>query len=286
MIKIGITVRNRLGITKKCIEAILQHSTIPHQIYIYDNLTDYKLENHFAFYHTLLRKKLITQVTFNTADSCYNAFSKAISLNQFGLNHEQDPEKDKCEMLVTLDNDVIVMPGWDEILRRAWIDVARWNIPNVYVIGQKTGGAVKYGKWLEKEISGYKAYHGKLGGSCLWSSRSNFYKQVGLLDPKPLVGFNKKHDQHYWVKMETLSNGQPYILGLDAPLFLYGGDMAGSVCNIIGFSNAPHKLKQVQYQKQDEFIEALSFKEFYGKLYMKYEQTLKDKEIKKMRCVI
>ena len=283
MIKVAVTVRNRLGITKKCIEALLQHSTIKHQIYIYDNLTDYKLENHFAFYHTLLRKKLITQVTFNTKESTFNAFSKAISLNSFGENHEQDPEKNKCEMLVTLDNDIIVMPGWDKILRNAWIDINRYNLKHIYVITQQLGGAVKYGGWLDKEIGGYKAYHGKLGGSCLWASRTNFYEQVGLLDPKPLVNFNKKHDQHYWVKMERLSNGQPYILGLDAPLLLRGGPTAGSICNVIGFSNAPHKIKQVQYQKQDDYIESLSFKEFYRKLYKDYEQTLKQKELKNMR---
>ena len=114
----------------------------------------------------------------------------------------------------------------------------------------------------------------------LWSSRSNFYEKVGLLDPKPLQGFNKKHDQHYWVKMEQLSNGQPYILGLDAPLLLRGGPIAGSVCNIIGFSNNPNKLKQVQYQANDEYIESLNFKEFYKKLYGTYEQTLKNKILK------
>ena len=281
MIKIGITVRNRLGITRKCIEALLQHSTIPHQIYIYDNLTDYKLENHFAFYNTLLRKKLIHQVTFNTAESCYGAFSKAISLNNFGWSHEQDPEKNKCELLVTLDNDVIVMPGWDQILRNSFIELDRRKIPHTYVITQYLGGAVKYGKWMEYDIAGYKAYHGKLGGSCLWASRSNFYEKVGLLDIKPLVGFNKKHDQHYWVKMENLSNGQPYIIGLDAPLLLRGGPIAGSVCNVIGFSNNPHKLKQVQYQANDEYIESLNFNEFYTKLYGAYEHQLKQKELKK-----
>ena len=277
MIKIGITVRNRLGITKKCIEALLQHSTIPHQIYIYDNLTDYKLENHFAFYHTLLKKKLIHQVTFNTAESTYNAFSKAISLNQFGLNHEQDPEKDKCEMLVTLDNDIIVMPGWDKILRKVWIDIERYKMSNIYVVAQYLGSSIKYGKWLDRDLGGYKSYYGKLSGSCLWASRSNFYKQVGLLDPKPLVGFNKKHDQHYWTKMETLSHGQAYVLGIEAPLLLRGGPIAGSVCNIIGFNNSPHKLKHIQYQKQDEYIESLSFKDFYRKLYKSYEQKLKEK---------
>jgi hypothetical protein len=265
MIKIAITVRNRLGITKKCIEALLRHSTIPHQIYIYDNLTDYKLENHFAFYHELLKKKLIHQVTFNTNESCYGAFSKAISLNQFGLNHENDPEKDKCEMLVTLDNDVIVMPGWDKILRDSFIHINQYKIKNIYVIGQYLGGAIKYGQWLDKDIAGYKAYHGKLGGSCLWASKTDFYDKVGFLDPKPLVGFNKKHDQHYWTQMETITNGGPYILGLDAPLFLYGGHIAGSVCNVIGFGNNDAKFNIEKTMKKLNLNHFQNFMKYFIK---------------------
>jgi len=242
----------------------------------------HQLDRHFGFYHTLLKQKLVHQVTFNTTESTFNAFSKAISLNAFGQNHEQDPEKNKCEMLVTLDNDVIVMPGWDQILREAWYEIERLKIPHVYAITQQLGGAVKYGKWLERKIAGYKAYHGKLGGSCLWSSRSNFYEKVGLLDVKPLVGFNKKHDQHYWVKMETLSNGAPYILGLDAPLLLRGGPIAGSVCNVIGFGAPKHKLEQVRYENQDAAIDSKSFNEFYEKLFLEYEQIIKEKQLKNM----
>ena len=283
MIKIGITVRNRFAITVKCLEALKIHSTIPHQIYIYDNLTDYRLNDHFDFYNKLLAKKMITQVTFNTSESCYGAFSKAISLNQFGLNHEMDPDKNKCDMLVTLDNDIILMPNWDQILLNTLRIIDAYKIPYIYTITQYLGGAVKYGKWLDQDFGEYKGYHGKLGGSCLWASRSNFYKEVGYLDPKPLQGFNKKHDQHYWQLMETLSNGQPYILGLDAPLLLRGGPIAGSVCNKIGFSNSPQKLKEIQYREQDKLIESQTFNEFYSRLYKDYEQTLKIKDLKRLK---
>ncbi len=47
MYKIMLTVRNRLSVTKKAIHALKYHSKIPHQIYIYDNLTNYKLDEHF-----------------------------------------------------------------------------------------------------------------------------------------------------------------------------------------------------------------------------------------------
>ena len=46
-------------------------------------------------------------------------------------------------MLVTLDNDIIVMPGWDQILRNTWIDIDRYKISHIYAITQYLGGAVK-----------------------------------------------------------------------------------------------------------------------------------------------
>jgi len=49
MIKICLTVRNRLALTKKCLLSLKKHSVVPHQIYVYDNLTNYKLDEHFEF---------------------------------------------------------------------------------------------------------------------------------------------------------------------------------------------------------------------------------------------
>lgn len=267
MIKIAITVRNRLAVTKKCIEAILQHSKIQHQIYIYDNLTNYKLERHFSFYHNLLSKGLIHQITFNTEKSTFGAFSKAVSSNQFGLNHEQDPKKKECEFLLILDNDAIVMPGWDETLVKAWRDVKRNKISNVFVIGQKFNGAVKYGKIIKEKIANCKAYHGKLGGSYFWSLPTNFFEKVGYLDISPLVGFGKKHDQNYWKMMEEKTNGTPYILALNTQMVLNAGELAGSVCNVLGYClNDKRKLEKIKYKEKDEFIDKMSFTDFYNHL--------------------
>ena len=53
MIKIFLTVRNRLAITKKCIQAIHKHSTMPYQLYVYNNQTNYKLDEHFEYFYEL-----------------------------------------------------------------------------------------------------------------------------------------------------------------------------------------------------------------------------------------
>jgi hypothetical protein len=84
MIKICITVRNRLAITKKCLEAIKRHSILSHQIYVYDNNTDYLLNEHFKYFQKLYKKREISQITFTTIESTFNAFSKAVAFNIFG----------------------------------------------------------------------------------------------------------------------------------------------------------------------------------------------------------
>ena len=140
MIKIFLTVRNRFGITVKCLESIRRHTVNPYQIYLYNNQTNYKIEEHFKYLCKLYSKGLITQITFNTDDSTFNAFSKASACNMFGLQHEQDPHKNEYDFLLMLDNDIILTPGWDTHLKTAWKYVEKNKLKHVKVVGQLPGG--------------------------------------------------------------------------------------------------------------------------------------------------
>ncbi len=262
MYKIMITVRNRLAITKKCIKAIRLHSKLPHQIYIYDNLTNYKLKDHFDYYHELMTKGHIAQVTMNTATSTFRAFSKAAACNEFGALHEQDPNKDNIMFLVFLDNDIIVTPGWDKALRAAWKEVKNHKHTNVKVIGQRPGG-IKNGQKLPHKIAGVDAVIGKLGGSALWCVRNDFFRDVGYLNLKELVNHNKRHDQLYWRKLAQSTNGQRYILGLAKKLGIHCGRVAGSVCNVL--SRKANK-GNIQFKVQDDNINSMNFDTFYKKI--------------------
>ena len=73
MIKIFLSVRNRLAITKKCIEAIERHTELPYHLYVYNNQTNYKVEEHWRYFQTLYEQGRISQVTFNTNESTWNA---------------------------------------------------------------------------------------------------------------------------------------------------------------------------------------------------------------------
>jgi len=266
MYKIMLTVRNRLAITKKCIHALKHHSDIPHQIYIYDNLTNYKLDEHFKYYHDLLSKGEIAQITFNTATSTFNAFSKASSCNNFGAVHEQDPNRKNISFLVFLDNDIIVRPGWDKTLRTAWKEVGKHRLNNIKVIGQRPGGIMN-GQRLPYKVAGYDAVVGKFGGSGLWCVKTNFFRDVGFLNLKDLVNQNKRHDQMYWRKLAEATNGERYILGLSTKLGIHCGRMAGSVCNAL----TKNRHEDVSFQKQDTDIDKMKFDDFYKYIAHKKE---------------
>lgn len=264
MIKIAINVRNRLAVTKKCIQAIYEYSELDFQLYIYDNLSNHNLKDHFEYFWKLYEKGMITQVTFNTKDSTFDAFSKAAALNQFGHNHEQDPRREEFLYLMFLDNDMLVMPGWDTTLRDAWNDVNKLKMSNIKVICQHPGG-MKSTNVIPQKMAGHDSVTGKFGGSGFWSVRTDFYRDVGFLKMKSLVGLNKKHDQNYW-KMLAKS-GKDYVLGLKTRMVIDTGGFSGSVCNVIGYGGVDaKKMEKIKYVKRDAAIEQMTFQEFYQKM--------------------
>ena len=265
MIKIFLTVRNRFGITVKCLEAIKRHTSTPYQIYVYNNQTNYLLDEHFKYFQKLFSKGLITQLTFNTDASTFNAFSKATSCNMFGLQHEQDPEKDKCTFLLMMDNDIILTPGWDDYLKRAWAYVRKNQLNYIKAIGQLPGG-IKSKKEEHRIAKDLLGRAGVLGGSGLWSVRPNFFTDVGLLPLNQLVNQNKRHDQIYWQLMAKASGRKPYIMGLDKKLGIHCGKMAGSVCNVLTRQRGKKDLSKICFKEGDDNIRSMDFDTFFAQI--------------------
>lgn len=276
MIKIFLTVRNRLAITKKCIHALKQHSKIPHSIYVYNNATNYMLENHFGYFYKMFSLGHIDQICFTSERSTFNAFSKASTCNFFGRQHEEDPKKHKYEYIVMLDNDIIVTPEWDLYLREAWKYVTKNKLNNIKVIGQLPGG-IKGGpnRAIYKISDDLIGKSGRLGGSGLWSSRNNFFRDVGFLDLTRLVNHDKKHDQLYWLQMDKTTNGKDYIMGLNKKLGIHCGKQAGSVCNVLTKNKGGDKKEFIKFEKAEEKLSKISFDEFY-KLIQDNKELLRD----------
>lgn len=272
MIKICITVRNRLSITKHCISSILSHTTIPYKIYLYNNLTNHKIDEHFEYFCDLYKKGIISQLTFNTHQSTFNCFSKTVSSNQFGLIHEQDPEKDKYYYLVILDNDMIVMPEWDINLKAAWKYVNKNKMTNIKIITQSPGG-MKQKELLKDTINGNKVVLATLGGSGFWSIRPDFFRDVGYLDLSKFVGRNKGHDSQYWPIIHKASKGKKYTLGLQKKLAIHCGPMIGSVCNVLQNykMDEKNKLEKIKFELGEENISKMNFDEFFKLVSAKNE---------------
>jgi hypothetical protein len=266
MYKIFMTVRNRLASTTKSISSIQKHSLLPHQLYVADNLTSYQVNEHFMYWSLLYQKGILHQLIFNTNSSVFNAFSKAVSLNQFGYIHEMDPEKNNVDFLVFLDNDMIVLPGWDLIIKNAFSDIKKYNLQHIKIVGQNPGG-IMHKKDLHEKIGGYKAKTGRCGGSGFWVVKNDFFREIGFLDIPPLINLQKKHDQNYWVKLERLSKGKDYILGLEAPLTMHLGPLVGSICNkLTKNKNQKNVENLIKFEESEKYINSLSFDEFYNQI--------------------
>lgn len=266
MYKIFLTVRNRLSMTMKCLTALKKHSALEHKIYVYDNCTNFKIKEHFMLFSLLYENKSISHVAFNTEDSTYNCFSKAVASNQFGFLHEMDPYKDRIDFIVFLDNDIIVTPNWDLTLLNAWKDVNKNKYNNIKIIGQYPGGIKDKIDLPGKSFGGFPGIIGKLGGSALWSVKNNFFNDVGFLDIRNTYGINKKHDSEYWKLLNKSSNGSRYILGLKTKLGIHCGLMSGSVCNVLSQKTNLTKTEKediIKFDNQEEYIDKLSFDEFY-----------------------
>lgn len=264
MIKIFLTVRNRLEITKKCIQALYKHSHYNFHLHIYNNLTDYRIKDHFEYFCNLYEKGLAQKVVFNTKESTFNSFSKAHACNEFGLSHMLEPNYNKnYDFLLFLDNDIIVYPNWDKYILEAWKFVRKHNMTNIKIIGQLPGG-IKHVKKLDSKINGSVAKVGKLGGSGFWAVKPDFFDDVGLLDLKRLVNQNKRHDQEYWKLLDKRTKGQPYILGLNSKLAIHCGNISGSVCNQLTKSKG--KTSNIKFSNQETKISKMSFKEFWNGL--------------------
>lgn len=266
MVKIFMSVRNRLAMTKKAIEAIERHSELPYHLYVYNNQTSYKVEEHWKYFRKLYEEGRVKQVTFNTDESTFNAFSKASSFSAFGMQHELDPNRDKFDFLLCLDNDILAMPKFDLRLKVAWDYVKKHKLKHIKVISSLPGG-IKNRTDIYDIIPGkLRGKVGRLGGSGAWSMRTNFFTDVGFLSIPQLVGIHKQHDQQYWRLMQKASGNKPYIMGLRPKLFLHVGAKAGSVCNrLTRNSHSPEKIKldRIKFEEQEEKIDSISFDEFY-----------------------
>ena len=264
MIKICITVRNRLAITKKCIESLERFTCSEKSIHIYDNLTNYRFDEHLEYYMQLYTEGIIDKFVINSEQSTYNCFSKAVCFNEFGFNHIQDPGRDKTNFLVLLDNDMLVCPAWDIYVRAIMEYISdKKQFDDIRIITQNPGGVTDRKQSFKVFDMGFEI--GVHGGSGFWCLRPNFFDDIGFLDLNLVKGINKKHDQNYWDKIAKKTKGRPYSLAINKKLALHTGPLlSGSVCDILTKHN--NDQQQIKFEELDKQIENISFEDFYKQI--------------------
>jgi hypothetical protein len=187
----------------------------------------------------------------------------AVSFNVFGRQHEEDPKKDSCEFLMVLDNDIILLPNWDKNLIIAWNYINKNKLNHIKIVGQLPGG-IKRKDSVQHKFGETEGAVGQLGGSALWSIRPNFFREVGYLDLKQLIGQSKRHDQLYWQQLAKSTNNKPYIMGIKQKLGIHCGSIAGSVCNkLTTLRNDPKKFEKIKFEESEEAIDKMDFDTFF-----------------------
>lgn len=274
MIKIFMSIRNRLAMTRHAITALEKHTKKPYQLYVYNNSTNHLIDEHFEYFRDLYKNRKVTQICFTTEAATFNAFSKAATCNFFGLQHMQDPNQNNYEFLVMMDNDMVVMPDWDVRARQVWDFVKERGTKNIKVVSQLPGGIKNRNKYADIPDFTAAAY-GKLGGSGFWIVQPNFFQDVGLLPLKQLVGHHKRHDQLYWNLLQRASNGKEYILGVRPKFAIHCGPVAGSVCNrLTRNSRNKDKLKMICFEDQEKNLGSMSFDEFWKWIWEKQKKLI------------
>lgn len=263
MIKILVTVRNRLAITKKCIESIKLNTTSSFQLFVYDNLSSYRFRQHIDYYVRMFQQGIITKFVINSKQSTFDCFSKVCSFNEFGFDHEQDPNKDDVDFLLLLDNDMILTPGWDKYALKA-INHVKENMSNIHIITQFPGGVTDRNVDELELIDNMKCQIGTNGGSGFWILRPTFFRDIGFLDCSLVQGLTKKHDQNYWEKISHKVRGKKFSLTIPKIMSLHTGSITGSICNQL--TKEPGNTDNIRFVDKDQEIDNMSFIDFYNQI--------------------
>ena len=260
-ILVFLTVRNRLEITKKCVEALYKYTSRPVHLFVFDNLTQTRVDDHFNYFCDLYKQGKIKKYVVNTTESTCNCFSKATSWNEMGLFVETHPNKEMYDWILCIDNDMIIIePGWDDIIKET-MEVVEKKVPDIMIYTQAPGGVS--GTEITIPIKGkdVSARIGVNGGSGFWNVPTDFFSKIGLLELEPLVNINKRHDLNLWEKLNEWSNGTPYTFAINLPLALHTGYYNGQDLSICKKTRNNPSLN-IDFEEFDTIVGNMNFEEF------------------------
>lgn len=260
-IAVFMTVRNRLSLSEKCIEALYKNTSSDIHLFVFDNCTTHNIDGHFTYFSYLYKQGKLQKYVVNTLISTFNAFSKAMSFNEFGVYIESLPDKSIYDFLLCLDNDMILVEkDWDLIIKEA-MEATSKKIPTLEIWAQYPGGCSGHDYTIPIKGQDTTIRLGINSGSGFWCIKPDFFSRVGLIEPELLVGINKRHDIELWSKLNELHKGKPYVCAIKIPMALHFSYFNGkdlSICKPT--RNDPSK--EIIHHDVEKLVNSMSYEEF------------------------
>ena len=254
MIKVFLSVRNRLGLTKQCLEALRRYTKAPLEIYVFDNLTEPRLlAEHAAFFADKILRGEIAQYVINTAASTHGSFSLCAAATQFADQYARDA-RGTCKMILQLDNDVIVEGGWDSSVRLIWDAVKKAGIDTVQYVSPFVWGSHK----TDVMVGEVPVCVGLMGGSAFMAMQPDFYSTIGMPEPRLLRGKCKGYDRWLGWHIEA-KIPESYAATADLPLATHCGPLVASICNRLHNGEEAYS---PEIEEHDRAIGEMSFEDF------------------------
>lgn len=282
-LSVMITSRDRLNLTLKCIDSIWLNSSVFHKIniYLFDNLSEID-EKRSKMFFSLLESNKICYYSYDTINSSYNCFSKAVSFfrwcEMMKIKREiqilsKTFSEDQIDYFLLLDNDFILCPTWGEYFISA---IKQVKEKNLHFLVPRPGGIPT--RYIEKGPPPYVIRNlfdctqyfkvkmaGGGGSSGFWFMGYDNLMRTKW-DVETLVktyNLNKRHDTETWDRINRIYGKINYVGAIfdtkNWPLALHLGSQCGSVCN----SLTRNKYNEVKnnIEEKDESFGSMSVQE-------------------------
>lgn len=297
--------RDRLILTKKCIESIYYNSTIfkSTNIYVFDNISQIDKTRRDLF-GNMLEEKIIKYYSYDTFESTTNCFPKAIIFQKFIFAMEQKmaiinkirSHKKyiiRKDYFMLSDNDMIYGPKYDEYFISALNEIEP-KYPTIHFLVKYPGGIPTTVKDRMINLTLYNRYNVREsfnvnlacsgGGSGHWIMS---YRMLQMLKWSPNDYFNtykhfKRQDTTTWMMIRnkynnTFNNNYAkvnYVAGIvppqnNNPLVIHMGGVLGSMCNALEFNNIrSYSEIKSKLDKKELELKDMTHQEIYNKYKM------------------
>lgn len=252
-LNVFITTRDRLNLTRLCIESIHQNTEHFDEVHVYisDTMSSQTIKARRDMFQQFLEKKYIVNYTYSTIESDSHCFTKAINFNKWLQNMElkrivdSNFDVDLTNYYVLLDNDMIVKKNWLGPYMSVWEEMSP-KTPALQYLCQHPGGcSVRSGTPVivqdkTEEKNPCEVFLSGGGGSGFWffGERSLKTLQWRPHDYKLVKFVANSDDTTTWKKLrEEYGGGYSASVKMKNPRVMHMGKVFGSIVNALRQKN-------------------------------------------------